>query len=506
MSETIKSNENSYESSLDNLKEVDYVKVKVEENLHSLAKDAATQLFYTLDTENDKVVYNMDTVKDFLNKAKDNLSSQDKNLVMMAVQIMLESKWYDVGKIDGLFWSNTANAVRAFQRENGLQVDGDPWIQTITKLLWDDVNEYSGWNSSNTNDNWGENAWWGQVSNENYEQLDNGEMTDDLFNAINVSELVDISDWKVKLKDGIEKTEWGRKYIEINWTKFYEWSENCNWLWYSDVWTFVFIWEHKDGIANWKWKYVCANGEVYEWECKDNMRNWKWKCVYADGDVYEWEYKDDMANWKWKCVYADGDVYEWEFKDGKRNWKWKYVWSDWDVYVYEWEFKDGKSNWYWKQVWKDWHIDEWIFREDVYDKAQTEYYKKKCDVVLNSMKKDVATVEYRFKKIWQPFEGDKTKYPNKTTYEKSDFINDVYQILAKYVNLTWEKWSDGKYTWILDYSKYPDRWPWKDKAVPSKYFRDLNRADEFTERISSFIDMIGDKRAITEINKPEQII
>lgn len=187
-------------------------------------------------------------------------------------------------------------------------------------------------------------------------------------------------------------------------------------------------------------------------------------------------------NWKWRYVFLSGAVHEWEFKDDDRNWYWIMT-------IYE----------YGKQY-------EWIFIEGVYDTAQTEYYKKNCDAVLKSMYEDVVTVDYRFKKIWQPFEGDKTKYPNKTTYEKSDFINDVYQILAKYVNLTWEKWSDGKYTWILDYSKYPDRWPWKNKAVPSKYFRDLNRADEFTERISSFIDMIGDKRAITEINKPEQII
>ena len=40
------------------------------------------------------------------------------------LQQLLESKFYPVGTIDGIFGSNTASAVRAFQSANGLAVDG----------------------------------------------------------------------------------------------------------------------------------------------------------------------------------------------------------------------------------------------------------------------------------------------------------------------------------------------------------------------------------------------
>lgn len=48
----------------------------------------------------------------------------DRNASVVYLQQMLLSKLYPVGEIDGIFGTNTLNAVRDFQAENGLEVDG----------------------------------------------------------------------------------------------------------------------------------------------------------------------------------------------------------------------------------------------------------------------------------------------------------------------------------------------------------------------------------------------
>ena len=53
----------------------------------------------------------------------------------MAVQIALEERGIDVGKVDGIFGAGTRAAVRTFQEENKINADGLPGPQTIAKLL-----------------------------------------------------------------------------------------------------------------------------------------------------------------------------------------------------------------------------------------------------------------------------------------------------------------------------------------------------------------------------------
>ena len=60
---------------------------------------------------------------------------------LMAVQILLESQGYDVGKIDGIFRSknqtesNTMKAIKKFQREHGLTPNGIINKATVQALL-----------------------------------------------------------------------------------------------------------------------------------------------------------------------------------------------------------------------------------------------------------------------------------------------------------------------------------------------------------------------------------
>lgn len=51
------------------------------------------------------------------------------------LQFMLKTMGYDVGSIDGIFGSNTAAAVRAFQQANGLEPDG-----IVGRLTWYKLN------------------------------------------------------------------------------------------------------------------------------------------------------------------------------------------------------------------------------------------------------------------------------------------------------------------------------------------------------------------------------
>ncbi|WP_237660873.1 peptidoglycan-binding protein [Tepidanaerobacter sp. GT38] len=50
------------------------------------------------------------------------------------LQSKLESLGYDVGPIDGIFGPLTENAVKAFQKDNGLVVDGIVGQETFSAL------------------------------------------------------------------------------------------------------------------------------------------------------------------------------------------------------------------------------------------------------------------------------------------------------------------------------------------------------------------------------------
>ena len=139
----------SYESSLDNItEELSWVKKQVQRELTDLQKgvqeDQIKKSFF--EKKDNKVVYNMDLVKQYLQSCTQKDEFQINSVVVMAVQIALESKWYEVGKIDWLLkngkWtlSSTEQAIGKFQKENWLRVDRVPWRNTVQKILeklWD---------------------------------------------------------------------------------------------------------------------------------------------------------------------------------------------------------------------------------------------------------------------------------------------------------------------------------------------------------------------------------
>lgn len=133
-----------FESSLDNVsEELAWVKKQIQRELTDLQKDVqedqVKKSFF--EKKEDKIVYNMDLVKQYLSSCVQKDEFQINSAVVMAVQIALESKWYEVWKIDWLLkngkWtlSMTEQAIRKFQKENSLRIDWVPWRDTVKKIL-----------------------------------------------------------------------------------------------------------------------------------------------------------------------------------------------------------------------------------------------------------------------------------------------------------------------------------------------------------------------------------
>lgn len=73
----------------------------------------------------ESVVYDMKTLR----------KGNEKTMQVKVLQILLNSKGHDCGKADGIFGANTLKAVKAFQKTNGLTVDGIVGKNTWTELL-----------------------------------------------------------------------------------------------------------------------------------------------------------------------------------------------------------------------------------------------------------------------------------------------------------------------------------------------------------------------------------
>ena len=147
MVETINAANKSSAENIKEKKETMRVQQQVKAELNALTGNVEDN-FYKKE-EDGSITYNMDLVKEYLDTLKDKewkeLTSKNTSAWMMAVQIALEKLWYDVGVIDGLYWRNTKEQVKIFQKENELVDDWAPGKETIKKLLeklwqskWDD--------------------------------------------------------------------------------------------------------------------------------------------------------------------------------------------------------------------------------------------------------------------------------------------------------------------------------------------------------------------------------
>ena len=140
-----------------NLKEIAWVTDQIKKELKNFNKES----FY--ETKWDKILYNLDTVKQYLwvlkeKKTWKELVTKNSSAMIMSVQIALYSLDYSFWNIDWILGDKTKEAIRKFQADNNLPVDAN-WrslpstIQKLVELIekkWKiDVKEWEDWNVEN---------------------------------------------------------------------------------------------------------------------------------------------------------------------------------------------------------------------------------------------------------------------------------------------------------------------------------------------------------------------
>lgn len=147
----------------EDLYEVDWVKEQTKTALSSLQKE----VLYT--KKWDEVRFDVDTSLDYIKTLKDKktykeVMKENPWATIMAIQILLKNKWFNVGKIDWILktqqkaTSKTIEAIKEFQRQKWLTDDGAPGPDTIKKLL-----EVYG--------NWWWKTWWKEQVKGNDEKV-----------------------------------------------------------------------------------------------------------------------------------------------------------------------------------------------------------------------------------------------------------------------------------------------------------------------------------------------
>ena len=382
------------------IKEIDWVKQQVMAELKDLQKGS----FYST-WDDGKVNYDMDTVKKYLTtieqKNWSQLTSKNSSTWIMAVQIALEKRGIDVGKVDGIFGAGTKAAVRTFQKENGISADGLPGPQTIAKLLeWEDKNPEWGDKNPEWEDKkleWGDKKpeWedkkseWEDGKSEwkdgNPEWEDEKKESEDkktesedkkTETATETSEKMDLT--KVNI-DVLKKTygepidkNWKgfqekRKVIEIWGLKFKKWTEGMTGLgykvtkyddgsWYLDIGQYV------DGALTGKWVEVWDSWGSYQWDFVVGSQTWKGKLYWDTWGIYEWRQKEGVRDgpgvltrpswyrfegyrkegvtkWRGTTTYPNGDKCSINYENNNK-WKWDYIFSTGEKIYWEWNWGD----------------------------------------------------------------------------------------------------------------------------------------------------------------------
>ncbi len=130
----------------------------VQEQTRLALADLQKEVLYTKEWDN--VTFDVDTSIAYLQTLKDaktwkEMVEENSGATIMAIQILLKNKWYELWKIDGILrtkWqatSKTMEAIKKFQSANWLNPDWIPGPETLEKLLakyavwWNnDWNEY----------------------------------------------------------------------------------------------------------------------------------------------------------------------------------------------------------------------------------------------------------------------------------------------------------------------------------------------------------------------------
>ena len=104
---------------------------EMREDIKSSITKELNDLNLEITSDNDKILSNF--------KDKERKKENVSNLWIATTQLKLKELGYKVGKVDGIYGKNTAAAIKAFQKNNGLTEDGYAGKDTINKMLTEDV-------------------------------------------------------------------------------------------------------------------------------------------------------------------------------------------------------------------------------------------------------------------------------------------------------------------------------------------------------------------------------
>ena len=363
------------------IKEIDWVQQQVKAELQDLQKES----FYTT-WEDGKVNYDMDAVKNYLTTIKQknwsDLTSKNSSAWIMAVQIALEERGIDVGKVDGIFGAGTRAAVKTFQEKNEIRADGLPGKQTIEKLLeWEDKkqeweDEKKEWEDKkpewgDEKQEWGDKKqewwdkkqeWWDkkkEATTETSEKMDLAKVNIDELKKV-YGETID-ENWK-----GFQET---RKVIEIWGLKFKKWTEGMTGLGYKvrkfeNNSSIMLSGQYVDGYLTGKGVMLRSDGDLYEWDFVDDQENWKgtyyrkvfpsWRVLgkqrwvrkegeidgrgvttYSDWEIFRGHRERGRKKWRGTTTYPNGDKHSINYENNN-EWKWDYIFSTGEKIYGEW--------------------------------------------------------------------------------------------------------------------------------------------------------------------------
>ena len=388
-----------------------------------------------------KISYSPQKAKDYLSSLRDTEWKDFKGKFwtpewrawVSAVQILLNAGEWDKIKVDWKFWQETRDRVKAFQEKYNqnkpewtvdLKVDWFPWKNTLAVLL-------------------------------------DGKIWDTIFEDW----LWHIENWRIVFDNIQEQTDAdGKKFIEVEWKKYYEYKDGMNGLWYEsgispDNFWYLFIWNFENGKRKWQWTMTWANWDKYEWQWENDFQEWQWTYTWADWEKYEWKYKKGKKERRWTYTWANWTKYEWGFKNDKREWKWTLTWANWNILKWTWNdgsISEGKFTLKWTETELDVTRDatkkmmmvtsEWEYKgkfinddtwelEWVWNSWETPSDNWTIDEI------DVNGISWTVKWVWN-FENGKFAFDN--TVEQWD--DDLWH----YVKFWWEQ-----------YYEYKDGMEWK---------------------------------------------
>ena len=301
------------------------------------------------------------------NKSSYNELMKDNSwATIVAVQVLLKELGFYNWKIDGILktkWkvtSQTMEAVRAFQRKNGLTPDGVPGPSTIRKLL----EKFGSWASNTPKPVVPNNPKPVTPNNPKTpeKQAQNAEATlADLKNFNPYSVWNFDKNENFVFKKWVEKSDSKWKYILVNGKKLYELGNNKDGLYYekSATWGVIFFSEYKNWKKNWLWTMTSPNWAKYVGQWKNNDREWQWTETYPDWAKYVGQWKNDDRDWQWTMTYPDWEKYVGQWKNDEQEWQWTFTYLDWEKYVGQWK---NDNFWTWCRYAKDGKtvLEKWV--------------------------------------------------------------------------------------------------------------------------------------------------